>query len=81
MSLNRPSYFFRMVFFVDMKRGAPLARAILKEACAKPVIDSSVLYMAMATPGSLKSKTFMVVGAEPSLGVKTSSRRPAPGTM
>ena len=56
MSLNLPSYFFMMVFLVDMncdalqdqtlsdnhaKRtsGIFLAKAILNEECANPVID------------------------------------------
>jgi hypothetical protein len=56
MSLNLPSYFFRIVFFVDMNcgvcqgrtlsegemkrtNGIFLAKAILKEECANPVID------------------------------------------
>jgi hypothetical protein len=37
--LNRPSYFFRIVFFVLMNSGIFFASAILKDECAKPVID------------------------------------------
>ena len=73
-----------------------MARAILNEEWANPVIDwkiisfrltigrerhtSSVLYMLIATPGALKSKTFNAVGAEPSAGVYTSWSFPGPGT-
>ena len=57
MSLNRPSYFFMIVFFVDMNCNESmldmfdtnlrsertnvsfLDNAILKDACAKPLID------------------------------------------
>ena len=56
MSLNLPSYFFMMVFFVDMNcevrqertltdkkmkrtNGIFLAKAILNEECANPVMD------------------------------------------
>uniref|UniRef100_A0A182FYY2 Uncharacterized protein n=1 Tax=Anopheles albimanus TaxID=7167 RepID=A0A182FYY2_ANOAL len=53
MSLKRPSYRLRMVFFVDRYSGQRLASAIWKEEWAKALIDSSVLYMASATPGFL----------------------------
>lgn len=39
MSLNRPSYFFIIVFLVDKNSGIFLASAILKEEWANPVMD------------------------------------------
>ncbi len=54
--------------------------AILKLECAKPWIDSSVLYMDMATPLPLKSYTSMTVGS-PDGGVKTSCSLPGPGAI
>ncbi|KAH3688046.1 hypothetical protein WICPIJ_000971 [Wickerhamomyces pijperi] len=57
MSLNLPSYFFKMVFLVVENRFNFLSRANWKEASAKSRIDSSVLYMDKATPGPLKSNT------------------------
>uniref|UniRef100_A0A182NXH5 Uncharacterized protein n=1 Tax=Anopheles dirus TaxID=7168 RepID=A0A182NXH5_9DIPT len=53
MSLKRPSYRFRIVFFVDRYSGQRLLSATWNDECAKAVIDSSVLYMASATPGAL----------------------------
>src|SRR6202000_2268664 len=78
MSLKRPSYFFRMVFFVDRYRGHFLLSAMLKQLLAKPLMDSSVLYMLSATPSPLKLKTSKVWGALPSSGVKVIVSLPLP---
>ena len=85
----------------ELTKGIFLAKAILNDECAKPVIDyginsvsgqfdqkprmewtmptSSVLYMAIATPGPLKSYTSITVTADPSAGVYTSWSLPGPG--
>src|SRR6202000_1497805 len=78
MSLKRPSYFFRMVFFVDRYRGHFLLSAMLKQLLAKPLMDSSVLYMLSATPSPLKLNTSKVWGALPSSGVKVIVSLPLP---
>mmetsp|Transcript_606 Transcript_606/g.2477 ORF Transcript_606/g.2477 Transcript_606/m.2477 type:complete len:255 (+) Transcript_606:318-1082(+) len=71
-----------MVFLVLMYRGMPRWRAYSKQALAKPVMDSSVLYMAMPTPPApSKSYTSMVCGPEPSAGVKTSCSLPGPENL
>lgn len=57
MSLKRPSYTFMMVFLVLIYIGRLRCRLYLKQACAKSVMDSSVLYMAMDTPGLMLSIT------------------------
>ena len=57
MSLKRPSYFLRMVFFVLKYKGQPFAMAWLKQERANPLILSSVLYIAKATPSPLKLYT------------------------
>lgn len=54
MSLNLPSYFFKIVFFVLIYSGIPLDKAILKLEWAKPLMLSSVLYILSATPFPLK---------------------------
>jgi hypothetical protein len=50
--------------------------AYWKQLCAKPVIDSSVLYIPIATPGALKLNTSNSCLALPSLGVNERVRRP-----
>ncbi len=50
------------------------------QARAKPRIDSSRLYIDMATPPSGKSNTSRVTGALPSAGVKVMVSLPAPCT-
>ena len=67
-------------FFVDKNSGISLFSAILKLACANPFIDSSVLYIAKATPRSLNSYTCISVGLEPSAGAKVSVSLPGPVT-
>jgi len=48
------------------------------QARAKPAIDSSVLYMASATPSPLKSYTSCEMGSEPSSGVNVMVSFPFP---
>ena len=43
-------------------------------------MESSTLYIAIATPEDLKSKTSVSIGAEPSSGTKEMVSFPAPGT-
>ena len=50
------------------------------QALAKPRIESSRLYMPMATPPPSKSKTSRSTGGLPSAGVNVIVRRPGPGT-
>jgi len=57
ISLNSPSYFFMMVFYVERNMGYFLINAYLKQEWAKLVMESLVLYMDMATPGPLNSYT------------------------
>ena len=78
MSLKRPSYFFRMVFLVLKYSGQPFIRAWLKQAWAKPRMDSSVLYMARATPSLLKLNTSNDCTSPPSSGVKVMVSLPLP---
>src|SRR5260370_1013986 len=51
---------------------------MLKQLRAKPLIDSSVLYMDRATPSPLKLKTSKVCGALPSSGVNVIVSFPFP---
>src|SRR5690242_3638656 len=78
MSLKRPSYFLRMVFFVDRYNGHFLFSAILKQLLAKPLILSSVLYMVSATPSPLKLYTSKVWASPPPSGVKVIVSLPFP---
>ena len=76
MSLKRPSYFLRMVFLVLIYSGSGLLSAILKLACAKPVMDSSVLYCVCATPPPFSKSYTLITSGLPPTGVKTISSRP-----
>ena len=51
------------------------------EARAKSRIDSSKLYMVIATPEPGNLKTLNSIGAEPSSGVKVTVSVPGPGTL
>jgi hypothetical protein len=53
MSLKSPSYFFKMVFLVLKYKGNLRIKANFKQACAKAVIDSLVLYIPIPQPPSL----------------------------
>mmetsp|Transcript_17819 Transcript_17819/g.38876 ORF Transcript_17819/g.38876 Transcript_17819/m.38876 type:complete len:238 (+) Transcript_17819:286-999(+) len=78
MSLNMPSYFFRMVFLVERKRSTSLDSAYEKHDFAKPVMESLVLYIAMPTPpdpGNFITSHFS--GGLPSAGVNVISNVPA----
>lgn len=80
MSLNRPSYFFKIVFLVLKYNGIFRSRAYLKEEWAKSMMLSSRLNIPMATPDPLYSLTTCVIVSLPSLGTKVIVRRPADGT-
>ena len=66
------------MFLVDKYKGQPLLNAMLKQECAKPLIDSSVLYMVMATPSPLKLYTSKVWAAPPSSGWNVTVNLPFP---
>src|SRR6202012_2966773 len=78
MSLKRPSYLFRMVFLVERYSGHFFSNAWLKQARANPFIDSSVLYIANATPSPLKLKTSNDCSGLPSSGVNLMVSLPLP---
>ena len=78
MSLNRPSYFLRMVFFVLKYSGHFFCRAKLKQLRAKPAMLSSVLYMLRATPSPLKLYTSQDCVSPPSSGVNVMVSLPLP---
>jgi len=50
--MNRPSYFFRIVFLVDNLSGKPLFKEYAKQALAKDLIDSFVLNIPKTQPAS-----------------------------
>eukprot|EP00882_Tetradesmus_deserticola_P034485 GHRQ01039578.1.p1 GENE.GHRQ01039578.1~~GHRQ01039578.1.p1 ORF type:complete len:150 (+),score=18.32 GHRQ01039578.1:150-599(+) len=52
---HRPSYAFRIVFLVLRYSGHCFCSANSKQDLAKPRMDSSVLYMPMATPAPSKA--------------------------
>jgi len=78
MSLNLPSYFLRMVFLVDRYNGYFLSMAYLKQAWANYLIDSSVLYIANATPPSPLNSNTLWTYFSPPTGVNDNSKVPAP---
>lgn len=53
MSLNNPSYFFKIVFLVDKYKGYYFIIAYEKQEWANSVILSLVLYIAIPQPPSL----------------------------
>lgn len=72
ISLNRPSYRFRMVFLVERYSGQPFESANWNEECANAMILSSRLYMAIATPLPLYSNT-VSRDSSPFSGLNTNS--------
>src|SRR5665213_88296 len=67
-----------MVFLVERYNGQFFNRAWLKQARANPLMDSSVLYIASATPSPLKLYTSNDCSLPPSSGVKVIVSLPLP---
>src|SRR5436190_701717 len=67
-----------MVFLVERYKGHFFSRAWLKQARANPLIDSSVLYIARATPSPLKLNTSNDCSGLPSSGVNLIVSLPLP---
>uniref|UniRef100_A0A2P2INJ5 Uncharacterized protein MANES_17G114300 n=1 Tax=Rhizophora mucronata TaxID=61149 RepID=A0A2P2INJ5_RHIMU len=78
MSLNLPSYFFRIVFLVLKYIGHFFEKANANDASAKALMDSSTLYMVSAMPGPLKSNTSSSTGVSPRSGTKIILSFPGP---